>query len=138
MKHPTSPKPPSKTTRKAPRGGRPKVADPKAKLTPIRWSSVQYEAASTAADAAGLTFAAYVRAKALGDAGPRARRRPPVEKRELARVLGLLGNLTSNVNQIAKAYNTGQGRPAAGELTAIRRAVEDMRDALMGALGREA
>lgn len=59
------------------------------------------------ADAAGLSVAAYLRACALGDAGPRATRKPPVAKQEMVRILGQLGKIGSNLNQLARAVNMG-------------------------------
>jgi hypothetical protein len=73
----------------------------------------------------------------LGSAGPRAVRRPPIERKELARLLGHLGKVGSNLNQLAHAYN-GLGRvPALDELTTMRRQVKELRDALLAALGRD-
>ena len=51
----------------------------------------------------GSSVGAFLRALALGDAGPRAVRTPPVERKELARLLGHLGKVGSNVNQLAHA-----------------------------------
>jgi hypothetical protein len=122
---------------RAPWTGRRKVKDPKARISTIRWTADQYAAVTASADAAGLAVGAFLRTVALGSPGPRAVRRPPVQKRELARLLGLMGNLTGTVNQIAKAYNSTQVRPGFAEIIAIRRDVADMRAALMTALGRE-
>jgi hypothetical protein len=72
---------------------------------------------------------------ALGSAGPRAVRRPPVERRELARLLGHLGKVGSNINQLAYAYNRDRLVPALAELVGIRRDVGEMRAALLRALG---
>jgi hypothetical protein len=77
-----------------------------------------------------------MRASALGSAGPRAVRRPPVERKELARLLGHLGKVGSNLNQLAHAFNRDAKVPGLAELKAIRRYAEELRDALMEALGR--
>jgi hypothetical protein len=77
-----------------------------------------------------------MRAAALGDAGPRAVRRPPIERKELARLLGHLGKVGSNLNQLAYAFNSRGRVPALAELTAMRQQVGELRNALMAALGR--
>ena len=79
--------------RKVPWTGRRKVKDPKARMSTLRWTAEQYAAVSEAADKAGLTVAAFLRAVALGTPGPRSVKRAPVDKRELARLLGPTGNL---------------------------------------------
>lgn len=58
------------------------------------------------AERTGMTVSAYMRHQCLGEAGPRAVRRPPVERAALARLLGQLGKCGSNVNQIARALNS--------------------------------
>jgi hypothetical protein len=126
-----------KPKRRAPWKGRIRVKDPKARISTIRWTAEQYATVSVSADAAGLAVGPFLRTIALGSPGPRAVRKAPVQKRELARLLGLLGNLTGNVNQLAKAYNSGLVRPGFAEIAAIRREVGEMRAALMTALGRE-
>ena len=57
------------------------------------------------AEQAGLSVGAFLRALALGNAGPRAVRRPPVERKELARLVGHLGKVGSNINQLAHGFN---------------------------------
>jgi hypothetical protein len=58
-----------------------------------------------------------------------------VERRELARLLGWLGKLGSNVNQLAHAYNRDRRIPGFPEILAIRQEVAEMRAALLKALG---
>ena len=58
------------------------------------------------AERAGMTVSAYMRHQCLGEAGPRAVRRPPVERAALSQLLGQLGKCGSNVNQIARALNS--------------------------------
>ncbi|WP_089216700.1 plasmid mobilization protein [Sphingopyxis indica] len=59
------------------------------------------------ADRAGMASAAFVRALALGDAGPRARRRRPVEHQALVQALATLNRVGNNLNQIARNTNRG-------------------------------
>lgn len=60
--------------------------------------------------AAGLSIASFLRASALGDAGPRARRVPTIEKEILGLAIAELNKVGSNVNQIARSSNKGDER----------------------------
>jgi hypothetical protein len=124
--------------RKAHWTGRGKVSDPKSRISTVRWTAGQYAAVNEAAEAAGLAIGPFLRTAALGDAGPRPVRRPAADQRQLARLLGLLGNLTGNVNQIARAFNRDQAEPGPDDIAAIRREVFEMRAAMMTALGQDA
>jgi len=85
------------------------------------------------ARAAGLSLAAYLRACALGDAGPRARRSAPVNAELLARATAQLNKVGSNLNQIAHALN-GKDSPyevfSVETLAEVRQAVADIREAV--------
>ena len=87
------------------------------------------------AEDAGFSVGAFLRLLALGDAGPRAVRRPPAERAELARILAQLGKIGSNVNQIAKAIHTTRNLPSWSELAVMRDDIGQMCAALMKALG---
>ena len=127
-----------RTKNMAPWRGRKRVKNARTKLIPpIRCTEEERVAIKAAADQAGLSVGAFVRALALGDAGPRAVRRPPVERKELARLLGHLGKVGSNINQLAHAYNSVRRIPGVAELEAVRQQIGEMRDALMKALGRD-
>jgi len=121
----------------APRRGRKRVNDAKTSFISVRCTAKERSRIDEAAREAGLSIGAYLRALALGDAGPRAVRRPPVERKELARLLGHLGKVGSNVNQLAHAFNSRGRVPGLAELNDIRSYVGQMRDALMAALGRD-
>jgi hypothetical protein len=121
----------------APWRGRKRVKDARTKLIPVRCTAEERAAIKAVADKAGLSVGAFLRAAALGDAGPRAVRRPPIERKELARLLGHLGKVGSNLNQLAHAFNSRGRVPALAELNLIRRHVVELRDALMKALGRD-
>jgi hypothetical protein len=121
----------------APWRGRRRVKDARTKLIPpIRCTEQERVAIKAAADQAGLSVGAFLRASALGSAGPRAVRRPPIERKELARLLGHLGKVGSNLNQLAHAFNRDAKVPGLSELKAIRLYVIELRDAVMEALGR--
>ncbi len=123
--------------RPAPWRGRRRVADPKDSFVSVRCTAEDRASIDEEATKAGLSKGAYLRALALGAPGPRAVRRPPVERKELARLLGHLGKVGSNVNQIARAYNASGALPGYSELVAIRQHIVQMRDALIKALGHD-
>jgi uncharacterized protein YqfA (UPF0365 family) len=51
-------------------------------------------------------------------------------------LLGAIGKLGSNVNQIAKAFNERRDAPSLAELAEMRADIAAMRAAVMAALGR--
>jgi hypothetical protein len=57
------------------------------------------------ARAGELSLAAYMRASSFGDAGPRARRRAPVDRDLLARTNAEINRVGSNLNQISRTLN---------------------------------
>lgn len=87
------------------------------------------------ADRAGMTAAAFLRAAALGDAGPRAQRRAPADKAALLQLLGELGRIGNNVNQLARAANAGLDLDAPALKEAMA-AIEEMRALTRAALNR--
>jgi len=113
-----------------------RVADARTHFIAVRCTAAERAAIAERASQAGLSVGAYLRSLALGTAGPRSVRRPPIERKELARLLGWLGKLGSNVNQLAKRFNQSRALPGFAELLAIRREVGEMRAALIKALGR--
>ena len=121
----------------APWRGRKRVSDAKNSFISVRCTAEERSKIDDAARQAGLSIGAYLRSLALGSAGPRAVRRPPIERKELARLLGHLGKVGSNLNQLAHAFNRERRIPGLDELNAIRRHVGELRDALMKALGRD-
>lgn len=95
-------------------------------------------------DAAGMSLGAYIRSRLFGDDLPPRRTRgkfPVKDKAALAKVLAALGasKLSQNLNQLARAVNIG-ALPVTpetdAELRDACRAVTDMRDELLRALGK--
>ena len=125
--------PAKKRTKTAPR--RKRVDDARTQFIAVRCTVTERAAITEKATQAGLAVGAYLRNQALGTPGPRAVRKPPVERKELARLLGWLGKLGSNVNQLAHGFNRDRVLPGFPELLAVRREVGEMRAALMKALG---
>lgn len=105
------------------------------KTQPVRCTLEEFNAIAGKADKAGLSRGAYMRAAALGDAGPRAQRRPPADHRALRQILGELGRIGNNLNQIARALNTGE-KTSLPELQKALRAYLDLRQAIFNALGK--
>lgn len=101
----------------------------------IRLSVTEREALDDAADRVGLTPGSYARNMLFGAASPRQVRRPPVERRELARLLGELGKIGSNVNQLARASNSGTPIDGA-EIEFALEGLAALRGEIMRALGR--
>jgi Bacterial mobilisation protein (MobC) len=83
-----------------------------------------------------LSLAAHMRLCALGDQGPRARRRPPVDRVLLARTNADLNRIGNNLNQIARALNIQESVALPG----IEAARAELLEALAGirrALGHD-
>ena len=98
------------------------------RLLPAERAAIEERAAT-----AGLSLAAYGRSCMLGSAGPRARKRAPVDRELLARTNADLNRVGNNLNQIAHAVNRGErairaeiaaaSRELLATLTDIRRAL---------------
>ncbi len=88
-----------------------------------------------AAERAGMSVSMFMRHQCLGAAGPRAIRRPPIERVVLAALLAQLGPIRACINQIAKAANTtGRVLPDADKAIAdVTAAAEE----IMRALGKK-
>lgn len=113
-----------------------RVKDARGRFIAVRCSDAEHASIAEKAAQTGLSIGAFLRSLALGDAGPRAVRRPPVERKELARLLGHLGKVGSNINQLAHAFNRDRIIPGFPDILAIREDIRQMRAALMKALGR--
>lgn len=95
-------------------------------------------------DAAGMSLGAYIRSRLFGDDVPQRRTRgkfPVRDQAALAKVLAALGasRLSQNLNQLARAVNIGAlpvTPEADAELRDACRAVTEMRDELLRALGK--
>lgn len=89
---------------------------------------------ATAAQALGFSLSGYARQTLLGHPTPRTQRAAPLpERQDLARLLGQLGRVGGNLNQLAKLAHQGQPLPAdalADALAEVRAAAEQVRQAL--------
>jgi len=103
----------------------------------LRYTDDEFNRIAAKADRAGLAVAAFLRASALdGDAGPRARRRPPVDHKALRQLLGECGRVGNNIHQIARRLNM-DGTFDHPELQAALIAYLEIRDAILRALAME-
>lgn len=101
------------------------------RLTPEERASIE-----ASAERAGLTAGSYARQTVLGAPPPRQVRRPTVEKLLLSKLLGQLGKIGGNLNQLAKATNQGMV-VYQNEILVALGGLRVVRDAIMVALGRE-
>lgn len=104
----------------------------------LRCTKDEFNAIAAKASAAGMTTAAYARATMLGDAGPRAQRRLPADAQLLRQVLGQLGRVGNNLNQIA--YHLNADEAIHTQVPELREALHDynrMREAIYAALGKK-
>lgn len=88
------------------------------------------------AERAGLEPGSFARRTLLDEPPPRQVRRPPVERKELARLLGELGKIGSNLNQLARDSNEGEP-PYRNEVLAMLASLLPVKDAVLTALGRK-
>jgi hypothetical protein len=121
--------------RTAPWRGRMRVEDARTRLIHLRCTDHERIAIRSVAQRAGYSVGAFLRLLALGDAGPRAVRRPPADRAELARILAQLGKIGGNWNQIAKAIHQTRNLPSWSELAEMKADIALMRAALLKALG---
>ncbi len=102
----------------------------------LRFFDEEFNKVAARADRSGLTLGAYMRAASLdGDAGPRAQRRPPADHKALRQILGEIGRIGNNINQIARAMNSGERANIPNTQDAMN-ACLDIRDAIYEALGK--
>lgn len=102
------------------------------------------ERARLDAERGDQSLGGYIRERLFGDdTAPRKKRgnSPVQDKEALGRVMGALGQsrLSANLNQLAKAVNTGSlpvTPETEAELIEACREVSEIRDALMRALGK--
>ncbi len=122
--------------RRAPWGGRKRAADTKEKFIAERCTLDDHAFIGETAAQAGMSIGAFLRTLALGTAGARAVKRPLIEREQLARLLGEIGKLGSNVNQIARWANTDRAPPSFAEIVKMREDIAAMRAEVMKALDR--
>ncbi len=122
--------------RRAPWRGRPRVDQAKGRRIAVRLTDADHSFLEQTAKEAGLSVGAFLRTIALGTAGARAVKRPSIDRKQLAKLLGEIGKLGSNVNQIAKWANTDRAAPSRAEIARMCEDIAAMRGEVMKALDR--
>ena len=124
------------------------IAKPEAKKTdyppPFSLRLTYEERARLDAERGDKSLAAYIRERLFGDnAAPRKKRgnSPVQDKEALGRLAGALGQsrLSQNMNQLAKAVNSGSLPVTAeteAEIKEACREISELRTALLAALGK--
>jgi hypothetical protein len=103
----------------------------------IRCTAEEFNAAAARAAETGLSTAAYARAAMLGDAGPRAKTRLPVDAALLRQVLAQHGRYGNNMNQIAYVLNAeGSHKVLEADFRLALKEWGQIRDLMLEALGR--
>ena len=87
------------------------------------------------AELSGLSLGSYVRQCVLTAPKTRTVRRPPIEQKLLAQLLGQLGKAGGNIHQILKHMNFGAG-VMHNELRSALVSFEEAAGAIMEAMGR--
>lgn len=73
----------------------------------VRFSPAEREQLEALAGREGLTLGSYVRSRSLEKPTTRARRRPVIEQVAVSKLIGELGRVKNNLNQLAKQANSG-------------------------------
>jgi hypothetical protein len=106
------------------------------KIIAFRCLDEEFAAIAAKAGKAGLAVAGFMRAVGIGDAGPRAQRRPPADEKMLREGLGQLGRAGNNLNQITRAFHIGK-IPSPPELKETLAACRQACDRICEALGKK-
>lgn len=100
-----------------------------------RYDEDEYRELDEAASRAGMTRASFQRVQSLATPKTRSTRRAPIERELLAKVLGQLGKIGSNLNQVAHAANIDRTERA--KINATVAELRVMLPHLLEALGRK-
>ena len=107
----------------------------KNQLVTSRYDADEYAELEEAASRAGLTRASYQRVQSLAKPKTRSTRRAPIERELLAKTLGQLGKIGSNLNQIAR--DTHFERADLAELDEALAMLRALVPEVLKALGRD-
>ena len=108
----------------------------KSLLVTSRYDEAEFAELDEAASRAGLSRASYQRVQSLAKPKTRSTRRAPIERELLAKVLGQLGKIGSNLNQLARAANIDRTERA--EIVATVAELRGLLPPIFEALGRKA
>lgn len=107
----------------------------KTRLVTSRYDAAEFAELDEAASRAGLTRASFQRVQSLASPKTRSTRRAPIDREMLAKVLGALGKIGSNLNQSTHAAHLE--RLEKGELLATATQLRATLPLLLEALGRK-
>lgn len=100
----------------------------------VRVNEVEQAELKISAEAAGLSVPSFIRSKVLAEIQTASRPAPPsIDRKLLSQLLGQLGKVGSNINQIAHKLNEG-GSIAAPRITGAIDDFEVLRDEILKAL----
>jgi hypothetical protein len=116
--------------------GRKRTDIPRDKILTLRLTAHDHARFLQRAEAAGLSASAYGRRLLTGTAGAPTFKRPAPEKKELARLLGLAGNIASNNNQMAHYCHLHRATPALAKLTSQEHLLAELVGSVKRALSR--
>jgi hypothetical protein len=103
-----------------------------------RFDQKEAAAVRKMANSSGISVGSLLRRALFNTPPPRAARRPTVEVQAVARLLGQLGKIGSNINQIAYHLNAGRpGDRVEGSLEEALRDLSELRIVCLQALGLE-
>ncbi|MGB7416262.1 MAG: plasmid mobilization relaxosome protein MobC [Thermosynechococcaceae cyanobacterium] len=105
-------------------------------VIPFRVTPKELEQLDEDAQRSGRTRSDYIRKMLLNAPKPRQYRRPAGNEKLLASLIGHIGKLGSNINQIARNTNAGQSADTAYLQEGIV-ALREMKSDLKRALGRQ-
>ena len=135
----TKPTPPktAKTPKAARASRRGSEERQRSRQTLVRWSEEEFQDVDSRAGAARLTLPSWLRELALEELKRQTRstRRAPLDRAELAKILGQLGKIGGNMNQIAHAAHLGLG--AQLQLNAALKDLRAVLPVILEALGRK-
>ncbi|MGO9986809.1 MAG: plasmid mobilization protein [Rhodomicrobium sp.] len=104
-------------------------------IVQIRFTPEERTLLDEAASRAGLTISSYARARLIGRSLPRSVARPSIDRELMARLIGQLGKIGSNLNQIARAANMNIA--SMRDLDAALREAAEFRAAIRPFLGEK-
>ncbi len=103
------------------------------KILVARCTELEFLDALEKADKAGVSLASLIRMKILDEPAPCSTRRPPVDRKYLAQMIGLLGETAEALRCYCKTHNIPPDNP---HVIAAQRDLSEMRYLCLIALGR--
>ena len=102
----------------------------------IRLNEAEATELNNRAENQRLSLSGYFRSAVLNTPPPPQSRRPPVDRKELGKLLGAIGSIGNNINQLAKVANAGSW-PESQQLQSACDDIQWIRQTLMLALGTD-